>query len=250
MSLDTTKLEWDDATLTDPHTVADKSARVRNMFNAIAPTYERVNSVFSLGRDAAWRRTAVKLARVQPGESVLDIACGTGDLARAFARAVTAPGRVVGCDFAHDMLRLAVGRGDGALSWCEADALRLPFADAAFDITSCAFGVRNFQDLPAGLAEMHRVLRPAGRCVILEFAMPRRALLRRAYDFYFRRIMPGLAARMSGDRTGAYRYLPNSVVSFTQPGELEQLLRRVGFANVTVKPLTLGIVNVFVANRS
>lgn len=250
MPVETTKLEWDDATLRDPHAAADKSARVRNMFNAIAPTYERVNSVFSLGRDAAWRRTAVRLANVRPGESVLDVACGTGDLARAFARAVTAPGRVMGCDFAHDMLRLALGRGDAALSWCEADALRLPFADASFDIASCAFGVRNFQDLRAGLSEMRRVLRPGGRCVILEFAMPRNAALRRAYELYFRQIMPRLAARMSGDRTGAYRYLPHSVVSFTSPDELRDLLTAVGFAGVTVNPMTLGIVNIFVATTT
>lgn len=243
------KLDWDAESLGDPHGRADKGVRVRRMFNAIAPTYERVNAVVSLGRDASWRRRTVQAAAVQPGESVLDIACGTGDLARAFAGAVTAPGRVVGCDFAHDMLALAAERTTGGPTWCEADAQRLPFADASFDVTSCAFGVRNFQDLPAGLREMHRVLRPGGRALILEFSMPQNPLFARLYNFYFRNVLPRVATTISGDRTGAYRYLPSSVVSFAGPAELTAALTSAGFAAVETTSMTLGIVHLFVAGK-
>ena len=167
---------WTRQALEAPHLDQDKTRRVRRMFDAIAPRYELVNSVFSLGRDAFWRRRAVELAVVSPHEDVLDIACGTGDFARAFARA--RPRSVVGCDFAHHMLiRASAGcgvhsakdatrRAEPLMQWCEADALRLPFGPGSFSIVSCAFGVRNFQELEFGLTEMFRVLRPGGRAVV------------------------------------------------------------------------------------
>jgi demethylmenaquinone methyltransferase / 2-methoxy-6-polyprenyl-1,4-benzoquinol methylase len=156
---------WDDDLLRAPHEAPDKAFRVRAMFNAIAAHYERTNTVCSAGRDAYWRQRAVELAGVRSDDDVLDIACGTGDLARAFARA--GPRLVIGCDFAHGMLTRAK-RGSPELRWVEADALALPFGSGRFSIVSCAFGVRNFVDLRVGLAEMQRVLRPGGRVVILE----------------------------------------------------------------------------------
>jgi demethylmenaquinone methyltransferase/2-methoxy-6-polyprenyl-1,4-benzoquinol methylase len=225
------------------------------MFNAISGRYEFVNSVFSAGRDAFWRAKATQLAQVCPEDIVLDVACGTGDFARAFRTAGAA--RVVGCDFAHEMLLLAASPRSprpnrpraGNTWWCEADALRLPFPSSAFTITSCAFGVRNFDDLDTGFSEMRRVLAPGGRAVILEFSRPRNRLARRIYEFYSTRVMPLAATLLSGDRTGAYRYLPRSVVSFVEPDEMCTRLRHVGFDRVTLTPLTMGVVSVYIATR-
>jgi demethylmenaquinone methyltransferase/2-methoxy-6-polyprenyl-1,4-benzoquinol methylase len=236
---------WDEERLADPHGQPDKAARVQAMFDAIAPTYERVNWVLSAGRDAYWRRTAVAMARVRPTDRVLDLACGTGDFARAFARA--SPAAVVGGDFSRRMLELAAGRAEPPIEWCRADAMALPFADGSFSVVSCAFGVRNFQDLARGLEEMHRVLRVGGRAVILEFSMPRVPLLGATYGFCFRRILPRLATLISQDRSGAYRYLPKSVSRFVEtPGMLEAL-RSTGFGRMEHRRLTIGVVTVFVA---
>jgi len=223
------------------------------MFNGIAPRYQLVNTLFSLGRDRFWRRRAVELAGVRKEDSVLDVACGTGDFARAFARA--GADTVVGCDFAHEMLVHAARgapRREMALRgsfWCEADALRLPFQSESFSVISCAFGVRNFEDLNTGLAEMHRVLKPGGRAVILEFTRPSSRTARGLYEFYAHRVMPLAATLISGDRSGAYRYLPCSVVSFLDAAQMRIRLLRVGFARTTATPLTMGIVTVHVASR-
>lgn len=238
---------WDGDLLDQPHRVPDKSRRVRWMFDHIAPTYELVNRLFSAGRDGAWRRKAVLLAEVTVDDQVLDVACGTGDFARAFAAAD--PRSVVGCDFAQQMLLRAANRPSPVTSWCGADGLNLPFADHSFSLTSCAFGVRNFQNLRRGLVEMFRVLRPGGRAVILEFTRPKPGLRRRLYEWYTGSIMPTLASWISRDKTGAYRYLPSSVVSFVDAQEMCALLREVGFARTLVRPLTFGVVTVYVAWR-
>ncbi|HKQ49244.1 MAG TPA: bifunctional demethylmenaquinone methyltransferase/2-methoxy-6-polyprenyl-1,4-benzoquinol methylase UbiE [Phycisphaerae bacterium] len=236
---------WDDGRLADPHGQPDKAARVRAMFDEIAPTYERVNRVLSAGRDAYWRRHAVQMAVIQLDDRVLDLACGTGDFARAFA--VAKPKVVIGCDFAEQMLRQAADRRIEDIRWCMGDALTLPFADASFTVASCAFGVRNWQSLDRGLTEVFRVLRKGGRFVILEFSMPRAPLVARAYQLYFRRILPTVATWISGDRTGAYRYLPASVTAFIDEAGMTASLRAAGFARVEARRLTLGIVTVFVA---
>lgn len=241
---------WDRDRLDEPHRQPDKAERVRGMFDAIAPTYELINRLASFGRDAAWRRRAVSLSGATGQDRVLDVACGTGDLAREFA---TRAGEVVGVDFAENMLSLAAahtdGRRCGRLAWCRADALRLPFGDEAFNMMSCAFGVRNFQDLSAGFAEMFRALKPGGRAVILEFSMPENRLLRWLYGLYFERVMPLLATVISRDRTGAYRYLARSVVAFVGPDDMAARLRQAGFAGVAAYPMTLGVVVVYVAEK-
>lgn len=256
---------WTPKALESPHQTPDKARRVRRMFDTIAPRYELVNTVCSAGRDAYWRRRAVELARVTAVDEVLDVGCGTGDFARAFAAA--GPRLVVGCDFAHAMLLQATaatapgGNGSAeeqacrrepgpALTWCEGDALHLPFRSESFTIASCAFGVRNFQDLDRGLGEMYRVLRPGGRAVILEFTRPANRLLRVVYEFYAGRVMPVTATWLSGDRSGAYRYLPKSVVSFVSSSEMRRKLESVGFTCNAVKPLTFGVVTVYVAARA
>ena len=248
---------WDAPRLSAVHAQPDKSRRVRRMFDAIAPTYELINSLFSAGRDRSWRRRAVQLAGVRPGDGVLDVACGTGDFVRAFASGASDSRRLVGVDFSHRMLLRAVRRptrrGTGAApptaTWCEGDALALPVADRAFDVVSCAFGVRNFQDLDRGLREMHRVLRHGGRAVIIEFTRPSHRIVRAIHEFYCRYVMPLGAALLSGDRTGAYRYLPRSVVSFCGPQELRDRLLQAGFATAQATPLTFGVVTVYVATK-
>ena len=239
---------WDDERLADPHSQNDKAVRVRRMFDDIAPTYERVNTLASAGRDRAWRRETVRLAEIKPADRVLDIACGTGDLTEAFARAGAC--RIVGIDFASQMLLRALDRVPGQAGWIQGDALRLPFADETFDITCCAFGVRNFQDLEKGLGEMHRVLKPGGRAVILEFSMPVQPVLRGIYQFYFVKILPRLATWISGDRTGAYNYLPSSVRTFVTPSQMIELLKKVGFSSARATSRTCGIVHIVRADKA
>jgi demethylmenaquinone methyltransferase/2-methoxy-6-polyprenyl-1,4-benzoquinol methylase len=220
------------------------------MFDEIAPTYERVNALFSGGCDARWRCKAVALTEVTPSDSVLDVACGTGDLSRAFAAAPGGPPRrIVGCDFSRPMLQWARRSSVAQFFWCEADAQRLPFGNGSFTIVGCAFGVRNFQELDIGLTEMYRILAPCGRAVILEFTRPRHRLIRSVYEFYTTRLMPLGAALVSGDRTGAYRYLPRSVVSFLDAEQMTARLRAAGFSQVCSRPLTFGAVTAYLATK-
>lgn len=249
-------LVWDDGRLSAPHQQPDKSRRVRAMFDEIAPTYERVNRVLSAGRDAYWRRKSVALARITHQDRVLDLACGTGDFSRAFAKA--SPACVVGCDFAEQMLSLAARRSDSSdplpsasarPEWCRADALSLPFANESFTVISCAFGIRNWENLGRGLAEAHRVLRPGGQMVILEFSMPRGPIIGTAYRFYFRHILPRLATWISGDRSGAYRYLPASVSSFLDGTGISNAMKSAGFEQPEQHRLSAGIVTVYLARK-
>ena len=243
---------WSNDDLADPHAVRDKAARVRSMFGAIAPSYDLNNRLHSLWRDQAWRRAAVRVATLQPGEAVLDVACGTGDLALAFARA--GAGRVVGLDFAFPMLRLARAKAAAprhrAAASCvpcyqSGDAMRLPFADGSFDVLSIAFGIRNVADPARAIGEFGRVLRPGGRLIILEFSLPRRRALRGLYTFYFRHVMPRTAALIARDRTGAYRYLPESVNTFLDRDRLQATMADAGLADVSAVPLTFGIAVVY-----
>ncbi len=241
------RLAWTDETLAAPHEVKDKAQRVRTMFNDIAPRYELINTLFSLGLDRLWRRKAVKMAKIGPCDQVLDIASGTGDLARAFFRA--GPQLVVGADFAHAMLVRAAGRARGPQHWCESDALALPFKDTCFDVVSCAFGIRNFQDLDRGLHEMARVLRSGGRAIIIEFTVPRNPVVRWVHGVYARGFMPIAASLISGDQSGAYRYLPKSVVSFVSGEELVDRLRSAGFDRVERVSMTAGMISIYAAWR-
>lgn len=239
---------WDADRLRNPHGQPDKADRVQQMFDSIAPTYERVNSISSMGRDRVWRRAVIRMADVSEGASVLDVACGTGNLVRMFAEQTSA-GRVVGIDFARRMLSHATLPERRKADYCQADACHLPFSNDHFEVLSCAFGVRNFQELDAGLAEFARVLQPGGRAAILEFSLPSNTLLRRAYLFYFRHILPRTAEWISRDRVGAYRYLPESVISFLDDVEMVERLRRAGFNDVRVRRMTLGVVSIFVATK-
>lgn len=243
-------LQWDAARLQAPHAQHDKHLRVRRMFDAIAPTYELVNSVSSAGRDKYWRSQMVRLAEVRPDDVLLDVACGTGDVARRFAISPVRPQFIVGADFAANMLAMAAARPLVSARFVRADALRLPMADTSVTLVTCAFGIRNFQDLDAGLREMYRVLQPGGRAIILEFSLPRRTWLRAAYLFYINRLMPLAAGWISRDRSGAYRYLPQSVVSFPESDAILSALTGAGFERVSAHPCTLGIVSIYVATKA
>ena len=237
---------WDRASLQEPHAQNDKAARVRRMFDAISPTYERVNRLVSFGRDAAWRRRAVEVANVRATDVVLDMCCGTGDMIRAFAAHNPPPRMILGMDFAGAML--AHGRYTNIVAphhLLRADALHLPLVDRCVDVVSCAFGVRNFQDLDAGLREMHRVLRPGGRVVVLEFALPENPAFRTLYRFYCEHVLPALAVAISRDRTGAYRYLPNSIRTFERRAAMVARLEQAGFARVEEFPMNFGGVVIY-----
>jgi len=242
-------LMWEGDSLASPHAQDDKAERVRHMFDAIAPTYELINRLASMGRDRYWRREMVRLARVRPDDDLVDIACGTGNVVRAFAAAAVHPRRIIGLDFSWQMLHRAAHRRSAGGIFLKGDAHRLPLSDRSVSIVTCAFGIRNFQGVGAGLSEICRVLRVGGRAVILEFSIPDRAILRQLYLFYFKRVMPWAATLISRDRGGAYRYLPRSVLSFFGDEAICRALERAGFSEVTVNRRSCGIVTVYVATK-
>ncbi|MHC4660670.1 MAG: bifunctional demethylmenaquinone methyltransferase/2-methoxy-6-polyprenyl-1,4-benzoquinol methylase UbiE [Planctomycetota bacterium] len=222
---------------------------VKRMFGSIARKYDLLNRLLSLSLDISWRRETVKLAGVKPGSRVLDICSGTGDLAFAFRAGLGGDGRVIATDISREMLefgtrKLRALRRNG-LAFAVADALKLPIPDGSFDIVSVAFGIRNLEDVEAGLSEMARVLRPGGRAMILEFAPPRSPLMKSCYGFYLNRILPLIGRVISGSRIDAYRYLAETISRFLKPEELAGMMKAAGFAEVTVHPLTCGIVNVY-----
>lgn len=246
---------WSRSELGDPHSSPDKPAKVRGMFAAIAPTYDLNNRLHSLWRDQAWRRRAVAAAAVRTGQTVLDVACGTGELTEAFARRSPAA-RVIGIDFTPQMLDLARRKRDrlppdlrAKIEYLEGDAQSLPFGDASADAVSIAFGIRNVQEPARALSEFARVLRPGARLVILEFDRPAIAPVRWLNDLYSGWLMPRTATLLSRDRTGAYRYLPRSVGTFMARRDLCALIEATGFTGVHAQSLTLGICALYAATR-
>lgn len=234
----------------NPHAHTDKPGKVRSMFAAIASSYDLNNRLHSLGRDQAWRRFAVRRAAPRPTDRVLDVACGTGDLTEAFAK--SGAREVVGLDFTAEMLDLArekaprhLGDLSAKVQYIQGDAQNLPFPDASFEVVSIAFGIRNVLDPAQALREFRRVLRPGGRLVVLEFAEPRLAPIRWFNSVYCRRIMPITATWISGDKSGAYKYLPKSVQTFMSESEFSALIAKSGFDRPTIRRLSLGICNCY-----
>ncbi len=230
---------------------SDHDRRMAEMFDTIAPHYDFLNHALSAGRDVGWRRRAVALARLGPGETALDVGVGTGDLSLALLAASDATARVIGIDLSEEMLRRARRRADaaglGARFTAEAaNAQALPYADGRFDRVVAAFAVRNFGDLDAGLRQMRRVLRPGGRAVVLELSTPPSALVRAGFGLYFHHLSPRLAALLGGD-PGAYRYLPRSVARFPGAEELARILGAAGFGRVRFERLALGVAAIHVA---
>jgi demethylmenaquinone methyltransferase / 2-methoxy-6-polyprenyl-1,4-benzoquinol methylase len=246
---------WDSSLLANPHSLSDKPSRVRRMFAAIAPSYDLNNRLHSLGMDQRWRRRAAAMSRLRPGDTVLDVACGTGDLALRFAAELErlGGGQVMGLDFTYEMLPLARAkafRKERNINWINGDALSLPLPDASVDVVSIAFGIRNVADPLRALRQFHRILKPGGRLVVLEFSLPQSRALRALYNFYFRRVLPVTATLVSGDRTGAYKYLPESVNTFISRDEMLRLMESAGFAKGCARPLTLGICVCYVGEKA
>jgi demethylmenaquinone methyltransferase/2-methoxy-6-polyprenyl-1,4-benzoquinol methylase len=208
---------------------------VRRMFDRIAPVYDLMNRVMTAGLDRRWRQVTIEQV-VRPGDRVLDACCGTGDLAISAQR--SGAGVVVGLDFAERMLEVA-RRKEPAIEWVRGDMLALPFDDGSFDAATVGFGVRNVDDLEAGLRELRRVLRPGGRLGILEITTPR-GVLAPFYRLWFDRVIPLLGKVLPGG--DAYTYLPASVRRFPVPEELAALLRRCGFDGVRFRVFAGGIV--------
>ncbi len=229
-----------------------ESGRIRRMFGAIAPRYDRANRLLSLSVDRRWRRLARREleGRLPPNPRILDLCTGTGDLALE----LSGLGSVVACDFSHPMLVLGKRKASRSttgrrIAFAEGDALRLPFPDRSFDAVSIAFGLRNLESYRQGLAEMHRVLRPRGVLAILEFSLPTLPLFRPLYLFYFVRILPRLGGWISGHGQ-AYGYLSRSVRQFLAPEDLDRLLERAGFREIRHRTLSAGIACLHLGRKS
>lgn len=235
---------------------AQKARNIQRMFNAIAPRYDLLNRLLSGGMDKCWRRKMVQKLAPKAGESILDLACGTADVAiDILQQSRGSLNKLVGVDFSPAMLTLAQAKLFTSASTMDnvfltaGSAESLPLADAQFDGLTVAFGVRNFADLDRGLAEMARVLKPGGRAVILEFSLPRSRILCWGYKLYFKRVLPFLGGLISG-QPDAYRYLPDSVETFPVRQALEQRLLTAGFDRVEYRDMSLGIVTLYRAFKA
>ena len=221
--------------------------RIQAMFSQIARRYDLLNHLLSGGVDIAWRRQLVRDALEPRHRRVLDVACGTADLALALRRAAHPAARVAGADFARPMLRLAQKKSPREVKWIQADGLNLPFADNSFDLVTIAFGIRNMESLAGALAEFHRVLRPGGRVAILEFSQPENFLVRSVYHPYFLHVLPRIGAALSQRR--AYLYLPHSVLHFPGRRELARRMKRTGFTRVRHASLSFGIAAIHLGEK-
>ncbi|MBI5505196.1 MAG: ubiquinone/menaquinone biosynthesis methyltransferase [Deltaproteobacteria bacterium] len=222
---------------------ADKAVVVEAMFDRIAPHYDRMNRLLTLGMDQRWRRRTLELVDLRAGQLVLDLACGTGD----FAELCRARGaRVVALDYAARMLDHAKARGLGG-TLARADALRLPLRGASIDVIVCGFALRNFTSLPEAFAEMARVLKPGGRVGLLEVARPSQPLVRLGHSIYFDRVVP-LVGRFLADPR-AYSYLPASTAYLPPWDELRPMLESVGLADVAREQAMLGAVQILTGRR-
>ncbi len=226
---------------------------VEAMFDSISSHYDLLNRMLSLGTDRRWRRRAISLiGRYVAPSHILDVATGTGDLAIAAMNLV--PEKITGIDISNEML--AIGRRKveklglaGRIEMLSGDSLSMDFSDGTFDVAMSAFGVRNFEETVTGLREMHRVLRPGGMVMVLEFSKPSWFPMKQIYGFYFRRILPRIGRSVSGD-PGAYSYLPESVTTFPDNEAFLELLREAGFENTRQKRLTGGIASIYYGFRT
>ncbi len=219
----------------------EKTARVRSMFDAIAPRYDLVNRLMTFGLDQSWRRDTVAALALPEGSLLLDIACGTGDLTRLARRRRY---RVIGADLSAGML--AANRTGAPL--LQANCSQLPFPDGTFDGLVCGYALRNFTDLAGALKETARVLRPGGRVAILEVDAPRSTVLRTGYDVWFNKVVPRLGAALS-DRD-AYDYLPRSVAYLPATPVLRRMMTDAGYSGVGIRPLAGGLSQLLYATKA
>lgn len=229
-----------------------KGEQVEQMFDSIAPAYDFMNRAMTLGIDRIWRKKAVKMVAAPSPREILDVATGTGDLAIELARAI--PGsRITGVDLSEGMIK--VGRekiADAGLAdritLQAADCLALPFSQCTFDALTVAYGVRNFADIPAGLREMYRVLKPGGMVCIVELSTPANPVIKPFYKLYTRGIIP-LVGRLVSKDSRAYSYLPESIAAVPQRGAMCDLMTAAGFARASFRSLTFGVCTIYTALR-
>ncbi len=235
-----------------PYSATDsKREQVERMFDNIAPRYDFLNHFLSLGIDKLWRRRAIKQLKNQGCKRVLDVATGTGDMAIKIYEILGC--EVVGTDISDGMLQIGKAKIERLgltehINLLQADSIRLPFNDNEFDAITVAFGVRNYEDLEAGLRDMARVLKVGGRMVILEFSKPRKFPIRNFYMFYFRRILPLLGGVFSKDKR-AYEYLPESVLAFPDGEDFLEIMKKSGVTPLKTISLTGGIASIYVGQK-
>ena len=230
-----------------------KKEKVQQMFDNIAPTYDKLNHIMSLSVDKLWRRHALKEIVDGTPQRILDVACGTGDSTISIARAAAEGTKVTGADISEGMMALVLEKAGKAgvkdrIDLQVADGEALPYEDGTFDRVTCAFGIRNFEHKEKGLAEFRRVLKPGGKAVILELSVPQNRVIRWVYDLYFLHILPWVGGSISGDKA-AYRYLPASVHNFPAPNDFCAMMEAAGFRSVRCKTFTLGLCRMFVGER-
>jgi len=232
------------------------AARVRSMFDAVAARYDFLNHLLSAGLDRSWREVLSEGVKRHVGggsPEILDLCCGTGDQAFSLQGAVRGA-RVIGADFSLPMVdlarRKAGRRGGRGPAFFGGDAMRLPFRAGTFDAATVSFGLRNVADVDAGLREMTRVVRPGGGVFVLEFQMPTAPVVRDAYGFYFRRVLPAVGAFISRSPDRAYSYLPDSVMKFPGPDELARKMEGAGLKSVSYELLTFGTVALHVGFKA
>lgn len=233
--------------------LTNKGERIREMFDAIAPRYDLLNRLLSLGIDKRWRRFAVKQIRLSPGGKVLDVATGTADVALEIAASTPENITIVGVDFSPQMVELGrikvkQSQFSERISLQVAPCESIPFEDNSFDSATIAFGIRNVVDRLCGLKEMLRVLKPDGKIVILEFSNPRSKVFKALYNFYFMKILPVIGGLLSD--FGAYKYLPDSVLEFPSQEDFKAIMKEAGFKNVNHKDLTFGIATVYTGEKT
>jgi demethylmenaquinone methyltransferase / 2-methoxy-6-polyprenyl-1,4-benzoquinol methylase len=231
--------------------VSEKNGRVLRHFNSVARHYDFMNTLLSVGIHHLWKRNAVRMLELAPGNRVLDVCGGTGDLAILAARYIAAKGRVIVYDINRAMIEAGMDKAipkeiEPRVQYVQGNAENMAFPDEQFDATMVGFGIRNVSNMRKSFAEMYRVLKPGGKMLCLEFSKPTSSLFRWLYDFYSFYVMPLLGELIAGSRT-AYTHLPESIRTWPLPEELAQILKRIGFARVSHHKLTNGIAVIHLA---
>ena len=226
-----------------------KKQQVGNMFDNIAPYYDLLNRVLSLGIDQRWRKAMIRELAKVPHARVLDVATGTADVALAIKKALPGVTHITGLDLSHEMLevgrqKIAKKNWTADIAMIQGDSENLPFEDEQFDAITVAFGVRNFENLDAGMREMHRVLKPGGKLLVLEFSRPTVFPLKQGFNFYFKNILPQIGKWQSKDPR-AYSYLYESVQAFPDGADFVNVMERTGFSQNEVRPQTFGVCSLY-----